>query len=136
MALVFVVVLGTVSPLMCLVRFVQVYKTAVNPPQGSPLPVLKDIYLYGKFEVCFGHFAFCLPALRVLWRRVEDTRKSKNQSHTSSTGASRSYRKSIGLPKKRSQHDEVSLDDMESQKGLRVNDHTESANGSGERIMA
>lgn len=120
-ALIFVICLGSVSPLICLVRFVQVYKTAVDPPQGSPLPVLKNIYLYGKFECCFAHFAFCLPSLRVLWRRAADSRRSKDKS--ASISATRSFTRMAGLAGQKRKTvglDEISLEDMESQRNLKT----------------
>jgi len=60
--------LGAISPVMCLARFVQVYKVARHPELNG-LNVVRQIYTWGTFEVTFAHIAFCLPSLRVLVRR-------------------------------------------------------------------
>jgi hypothetical protein len=80
--------LGAISPVMCLARFVQVYKVAKHP-ESNGLNIVRQIYTWGTFEVTFAHIAFCLPSLRVLVRRwigprgysVSDSKHSGNSKN-------------------------------------------------------
>jgi hypothetical protein len=61
--------LGSISIIMCLVRFVEVYKVAKNPEQGT-VDVIRAVYMWATFESSFAFIAFCLPSFKVLLRNT------------------------------------------------------------------
>jgi len=65
-ALFFVAGIGSVSIIMCTVRFTQVYETIINPNSGT-LAVTRELYVWGTLETNFAIAAFCLPAYRVFF---------------------------------------------------------------------
>jgi hypothetical protein len=91
-ALVFVILIGSISPAMSTLRFVKVYQAAAGT-EGMSLPVIRQLLLWGKFEIVSAHYAFCLPAFRVFYRQCSGKlSKLKPVFATLSTGKQRSPR--------------------------------------------
>jgi hypothetical protein len=69
-ALWFVAAIGSVSIVMCVVRFVQIYRLVVMPdPAVTRLPAMRQVTIWAGLEVNLAAVAFCLPAFRVVGKK-------------------------------------------------------------------
>jgi hypothetical protein len=76
----FIAGVGSVSIIMCIVRFANLYHAIKNP--GKPLLVIRQIHVWGSLELNFALAAFCMPTYRAVlqkkWFKGKEQKKKKS----------------------------------------------------------
>ncbi|CCX32389.1 Similar to hypothetical protein [Tuber melanosporum Mel28]; acc. no. XP_002835566 [Pyronema omphalodes CBS 100304] len=83
-ALRFIAAVGSVSMMMCVLRFIEVYRALTNPKYPY-LQVVRQLTFWAALEVDVALVAFCAPAYKVLVTRRREL-KASLRSSTSTLG--------------------------------------------------